>query len=104
MSKQYWVYILCSARNGTLYVGITSDLARRVYEHKHSLIEGFTKKYGVKTLVHAEVFDDVHAAIRREKILKGWNRSWKISLIEEHNPHWEELDPRSKAGMTLSSN
>jgi putative endonuclease len=89
--KQYYVYILASQRNGTLYVGMTNDLVRRYYEHKHGMVEGFTKKYQVHILVYYEVHDDVSEAIKREKQLKKWNRSWKIRLIEEKNPEWMEL-------------
>ncbi|MDR4504070.1 MAG: GIY-YIG nuclease family protein [Candidatus Scalindua sp.] len=89
--KQYYVYILASKRNGTLYIGITNDLIRRVYEHKNNLVEGFTKKYRVHRLVHFESTLDVKAAIEREKCIKRWKRSWKIELIEEHNPEWKDL-------------
>lgn len=91
MMKSYWVYILCSKRNGTLYVGITNDLVRRIYEHKEKLIDGFTKTYNVTKLVHVEGFQDVTAAIHREKCLKKWKRAWKLHLIEEHNPEWRDL-------------
>ena len=87
----YYVYILASRRNGTLYVGVTSDLARRVYEHKHALIAGFTRKYDVKNLVYFETMDDVRDAIQREKALKHWRRAWKIALIEKENPEWDDL-------------
>ncbi|MCP4269637.1 MAG: GIY-YIG nuclease family protein [Candidatus Brocadiaceae bacterium] len=89
--KQYYVYILASKRNGTLYVGVTNDLIRRVYEHKNNLVEGFTKKYNVHRLVHFESTSDVKAAIHREKCIKKWKRSWKIKLIETHNPGWRDL-------------
>lgn len=89
--KQYYVYILASKRNGTLYVGVTNDLIRRVYEHKNNLVEGFTKKYSVHRLVHIESTSDVKAAIHREKCIKRWKRAWKIELIEEHNPEWKDL-------------
>ncbi len=89
--KDYYVYILASKRNGTLYVGVTSDLIRRVYEHKHDLNEGFTKKYSVHMLVHFEQGEDVASAIEREKQLKSWHREWKIRLIEETNPEWRDL-------------
>ena len=87
----YYVYILANRRNGTLYVGMTFDLMRRIYQHKNDLIEGFTKKYGVHTLVYFEQTEDVHAALRREKQLKWWKRKWKLRLIEEHNPNWNDL-------------
>jgi putative endonuclease len=87
----YWVYILASDRNGTLYVGVTSDLPQRAWQHMHGRIEGFTKKYKVKVLVYYEVFGDIDKAIAREKTLKRWNRAWKIELIEKHNPTWMNL-------------
>jgi putative endonuclease len=89
--RQYWVYILCSKKNGTLYIGVTNDLARRVHQHKQKLIEGFSKKYSINKLVYTEVCSDVHAAIHREKCIKKWNRSWKIRLIEQQNPDWIDL-------------
>ena len=89
--KQYWVYILCSKRNGTLYVGITTDLLRRVHEHKEHLTPRFTKKYDVTKLVHFEEFSAVEEAIYREKCIKKWNRQWKLRLIEESNPEWADL-------------
>jgi putative endonuclease len=89
-TKQYFVYILASVSK-TLYVGVTSDLVRRVYQHKHHLVSGFTSRYDVTRLVHFETTGDVRAAIAREKQLKGWVRRKKIALIEEHNPHWHDL-------------
>jgi putative endonuclease len=89
--KAYYVYILASERNGTLYIGVTSDLIRRVYEHKTDVVDGFTKEHGVHMLVHYEETSDVEAAIAREKQLKKWNRSWKKRLIEETNPDWNDL-------------
>jgi putative endonuclease len=89
--KQYYVYILASKRNGTLYIGVTNDIVRRVCEHKNKLIEGFTKKYSVNILVHYEIFGDIRLAIVREKRLKAWKREWKIKLIEEQNPEWKDL-------------
>lgn len=91
MQKQFYVYILAKARNSTFYVGITSDLGKRVWEHKNEIADGFTKKYGIKTLVYYEVFDDPENAIRREKRLKKWPRAWKIKVIEEINPEWQDL-------------
>jgi putative endonuclease len=88
---QYYVYILASAPNGTLYIGMTNDLVRRVYEHRESLAEGFTKRHGVKRLVYYEIHDSPEQAIRREKALKRWNRDWKIALIERDNPQWVDL-------------
>ena len=89
--KNYYVYILASEFNGTLYVGVTSDLIKRVWEHKHECISGFTKRYGVKTLVYYEVHDDIRQAIAREKQLKKWKRVWKTRLIEKENPRWLDL-------------
>ncbi len=92
--KQYFVYVLASRMNGTLYIGVTDDLVKRVYEHKHDLAEGFTKKYGVHSLVHYEITNDVNEAILREKKLKRWKREWKVSLIEKANPDWKDLYDR----------
>jgi len=89
--KSYYVYILASKHNGTLYIGVTNDLARRIYEHKNNLVKGFTWKYGVHTLVYYEQYDDAESAIQREKRLKSWHRKWKIRLIEENNPEWKDL-------------
>ena len=87
----YYIYILASKRNGTLYIGMTNNLLRRVYEHKNALVDGFTKKYSVKSLVYYEQIDDVNSAILREKRLKTWKRAWKIKLIEDFNPTWKDL-------------
>ena len=89
--KQPCVYILTSKRNGTLYVGVTSNLAQRVWQHKNDLAEGFTKRYGVHTLVWYEGHDTMASAIAREKALKEWQRSWKLELIEKDNPKWRDL-------------
>jgi putative endonuclease len=89
--KQYYVYILAGKKNGTLYIGITSDLMKRVYEHKNELVEGFTNRYNIKKLVYFEVYEEVEAAIIREKRLKKWRRRWKIKLIEKSNPEWNVL-------------
>lgn len=89
--QQYYVYILASKRNGTLYVGITSDLQRRVYEHKQGEVEGFTKKYNIKKLVYFEQGRDAEAALDREKLPKKWDRQWKLDLIEKNNPAWRDL-------------
>jgi putative endonuclease len=89
--KSYFVYILASKRNGTLYIGITNDLAKRVYAHRQNLIDGFTKKYGVHKLVYFEETNDVNEAILREKRIKKWKREWKIKLIEKENPEWKDL-------------
>jgi putative endonuclease len=88
---QYYVYILASQRNGTLYVGVTNDLVKRVHEHKQKLVDGFTKKYNVDKLVHYEATGDIMAAIEREKQIKKWNRAWKLRLIEKSNPNWKDL-------------
>jgi len=89
--RSYYVYILASKKNGTLYVGITNDLERRVFEHRYEIVPGFTKRYGVKTLVYFEETNDVINAIEREKQLKWWKRRWKIELIESQNPGWKDL-------------
>jgi putative endonuclease len=89
--RQYYVYIMASRKNGTLYIGVTNDVARRAYEHREGLLPGFTKRYGVKVLVHMEPFNDISTAIQREKSLKKWPRAWKIALIEESNPDWRDL-------------
>ncbi len=91
MSGPGYVYILASQRNGTLYIGVTSDLAKRVWRHKEGEIKGFTKRYGVHRLVHYEAFDEISDAIAREKQLKDWKRAWKIQLIEKSNPEWDDL-------------
>jgi putative endonuclease len=89
--KGGWVYILTDKPNGTLYVGVTSDLARRLEQHRSSAVDGFTKRYSLKRLVFAERHDDIAEAIRREKALKGWRRAWKVRLIREQNPDWADL-------------
>ena len=89
--QHYYAYILASQRNGTIYIGVTSDLIKRTYEHKNNLIDGFTKKYNVHQLVYYEQFDDVNLAITREKQLKKWKRKWKLELIEKSNPTWNDL-------------
>ena len=91
MTKDYYVYILASERNGTLYIGVTNNLVRRLYEHKNGLVDGFTKKYNVKVLVYYESTNSIESAIQREKSLKKWSRSWKISLIQSVNPEWKDL-------------
>ncbi len=85
------VYILANKRKGTLYIGVTNNLVRRTWEHKHDLIEGFTKKYQIHYLVYYEIHQDMYSAITREKQRKKWNRQWKIELIEKVNPRWEDL-------------
>ena len=91
--NSYFVYILASKRNGTLYIGVSSDLIKRVYEHKNNLVDGFTKKYNVHDLVYYEQTEDVESAISREKQLKNWKRKWKLELIEKLNPIWKDLYP-----------
>jgi putative endonuclease len=88
---QYYVYLLASKRNGTLYIGVISDLVKRVYEHKNNLVDGFTKEYHVHKLVYYEVTDEINGAIIREKQIKKWKRAWKIELIEKNNPDWRDL-------------
>ena len=91
MEKQFYVYILASKRNGTLYTGVTSNLVKRIGEHKHNQIEGFTKKYNVKELVFFEIHANAESAITREKQIKKWRRAWKLRLIKEKNQNWENL-------------
>jgi putative endonuclease len=91
VSKTFHVYILANKRNGTLYIGVTNDLVRRVFEHKQNAVPGFTKRYGVHTLVYFEQFDDPESAIQREKTMKFWPRQWKLNRIEENNPEWRDL-------------
>ena len=85
------IYIMASKRNGTIYIGVTSDLIRRVYQHKHGDIDGFTKKYGCIHLIYYELYEDMYLAISREKQIKGWSRKKKLSLIEKLNPEWQDL-------------
>ncbi|WP_299620060.1 GIY-YIG nuclease family protein [Pelagibius sp.] len=87
----YYVYILASQKNGTLYIGMTNDLVRRVHEHREGLVAGFTKRHGVKRLVYFEIYAQPEPAIQREKTLKRWPREWKINQIERENPTWEDL-------------
>ena len=91
MDKTFYVYMLASARYGTLYVGITSDLIKRIWEHREGFVEGFTKEYSVKQLVWYETHADALSAITREKQIKKWNRTWKINLIQKENPYWQDL-------------
>ncbi len=91
MTKQFYVYILASKRNGTLYIGVTSNLVQRVWHHRNKIVEGFTKKYNVKRLVYYEAYAYAENAINREKQMKKWRRSWKIRLIEGKNPSWRDL-------------
>ena len=89
--KQFYVYILVKNRNSTFYVGVTSAIVKRIYQHKNEIAEGFTKKYGIKTLVYYEVFADAENAIKREKRLKKWTRASKMKAIEDMNPEWNDL-------------
>lgn len=89
--KQYYVYIMASKMRGTLYTGVTNDLTRRMYEHKHKILKGFTSRYNIKQLVYYEIFIDINEAITREKRIKNWKRAWKIQLIETVNPEWTEI-------------
>lgn len=91
IEKNFYVYILASRKNGTLYIGMTENLPKRTWEHKNEAVEGFTKKYGVKTLVYYEVSGDYEEALKREKKLKKWPRQWKLNVINEMNPKWEDL-------------
>jgi len=91
VKKQPAVYILASKRNGTLYIGVTSDLVKRIWEHKNDMVEGFTKRYGVHHLVWYELHENMESAIQREKRLKDWKRAWKLELIESDNPDWKDL-------------
>jgi len=89
--KQFYVYILASKRNGTLYIGVTSNLVQRTWQHKEGQVEGFSKKYGIKNLVYFEVHETAESALTREKQMKKWERAWKIRLIERNNPEWRDL-------------
>jgi len=91
MDKKYFVYIMASRKNGIIYIGITNNLIRRVYEHKKKIYKGFTSKYKISLLVYYESFSTPYDAIVREKHIKKWNRAWKIRLIEKGNPNWEDL-------------
>jgi putative endonuclease len=93
IGRTYWVYILASDIGGTLYVGVTNDLVRRVFEHRTDAVEGFTRRYAIHRLVYFEQFDQIEFAIHREKRLKKWTRPWKIALIEKTNPNWIDLFP-----------
>jgi putative endonuclease len=91
MNRQPAVYMLASKRNGTLYIGVTSDLIKRIWEHKSNVVKGFTDRYNVHQLVWYELHETMEAAIRKEKMLKNWKRSWKLELIESSNPDWQDL-------------
>ena len=90
--KIYYVYILASQRNGTLYIGVTSNLIKRVWQHKSGEVPGFASKYNVHQLVYYEIHDDILMALKREKNLKAWKRAWKLGLIDHNNPNWQDLD------------
>jgi putative endonuclease len=89
--EKFYVYMLCSKRNGTLYIGVTSDLVKRVYEHKNNLVNGFTKKYNIHRLVWYEIHESAESAINRERRIKKWKRAWKLKLIGQDNPGWSDL-------------
>ena len=89
--KQYHVYILTNKTNKVLYIGVTNNLVRIMYEHKKKLVDGFNKKYNLMKLVHVETTNDIHSALLREKQLKNWHREWKVNMINEHNPEWRDL-------------
>ena len=91
MEKQFYVYILSSKRNGTLYVGVTSNLIQRVWQHKNKQVKGFTEKHNISNLVYFEIHNTAESAITKEKQIKKWNRAWKLRLIEEKNPQWIDL-------------
>ena len=91
MAKQFYVYIMASKRNGTVYIGVTSNIIKRVWEHKNKVVEGFSSKYNINLLVYYEIHPNAESAILREKQLKKWERKWKIRLIEEKNPTWKDL-------------
>lgn len=91
MKENFYVYILASQKRGTLYIGVTTDLTKRVYEHKNGLVDGFTKKYELHRLVYYEVARDAETALSRERQMKKWNRAWKFRLIEENNSEWADL-------------
>jgi putative endonuclease len=93
LRQPYFVYILASRLGGTIYIGVTNDLVRRVGEHRQKTVPGFTKRYGVARLVYFEEYGDIRDAIAREKQLKRWNRAWKVRLIEERNTNWDDLYP-----------
>ncbi|ACV27616.1 GIY-YIG nuclease family protein [Kangiella koreensis] len=94
MENNYYVYIMTTKRNGALYVGVTSDLIKRVWQHKNNVVESFTQKYRVHQLVYYEQCDSIETALNREKRLKEWKRQWKVDLIESKNPYWNDLYPK----------
>lgn len=99
MEKYYYIYILASKRNGALYIGITSGLIKRIWEHKNKLVDGFTRKYNINKLIYYEQYSDPENAIKREKRLKKYNRKWKLNLIEKVNPNWKDLYEEITTGL-----
>lgn len=91
MERSFYVYVMANKRNGTIYIGVTNDLARRAHEHREGVVKGFTSRYGLKTLVYYECFNSILSAIQRETSLKRWPRKWKLELIETRNPRWHDL-------------
>lgn len=89
--KKGFVYMMSNKKDGVLYIGVTSDIVKRIYEHKNGFVDGFTKQYNLKNLVYYEVYDDITEAVKREKQLKNWHREWKVELVNMQNPHWEDL-------------
>jgi len=96
MNNYFFVYILTNKRNGTLYIGVTNEIKRRIYEHKNKIVDGFTSKYGLKSLVYYELHENIESAIKKEKQLKKWKRLWKLRIIEEKNPNWKDLSLDSR--------
>ena len=99
MDHKYFVYILASRRNGALYIGVTNNLARRIWEHREGSVAGFTKRYSVKNLVYFEMFENIHDAIHRESRLKKWKREWKMNLIQQNNVEWNDLHDQIQQWM-----
>ena len=101
--KQPAVYIMASQRNGALYTGVTANLLQRIWQHREDVVEGFTRRYGVKMLVWYEQHESMSGAIAREKAIKKWSRAWKLRLIEEQNPHWQDLWPEIIGASSISA-
>jgi putative endonuclease len=101
--KQPAVYIMASQRNGTLYTGVTANLFQQIWQHREDVVEGFTRRYGVKMLVWYEQHESMSGAIAREKAIRKWNRAWKLRLIEERNPHWQDLWPEIIGASPIST-
>lgn len=89
--SQHYIYLITNKKNGTLYIGVTRDLKKRIWQHKNQIVNGFSKRYNLKRLVYYEIYDDYWIAAEREKCMKKWNRDWKITLIEKENPEWNDL-------------